>query len=77
VSDASHPPDDALLFLFESAHFALWAEDVARERAVEVKVVPAPPQAEATCGLALAIPSGAADALEEAFTSEGISFRRL
>jgi hypothetical protein len=65
------------VFLFESSHFALWAEDVARERKVEVKVIPAPPQAEATCGLAIEIPGGDAEALQAAFEEEGISFRRL
>jgi hypothetical protein len=68
---------DVTVFLFESAHYALWAEDVAREQGVEVKVVPAPPESRAKCGLALEIPAGAAEAMQGAFEGEGIVFERL
>ncbi len=69
-------PAAPALFLFESSHFALWAEDVARERNVMVKVVPAPPESRAKCGLALEIPAEAAEGLDEAFREEGIAFDR-
>lgn len=75
VADEASP--DVAVFLFESSHFALWAEDVAREHAVAVRVVPAPPESKATCGLALEIPAEAATSLDAAFRDEGIAFERL
>jgi hypothetical protein len=72
VTEAAAPA----VFLFESSHFALWAEDVAREQNVSVKVIPAPPESRAKCGLALEIPAAAADALDQAFREEGIAFDR-
>jgi hypothetical protein len=65
---------DVRIFLFESSHYALWAEDVARERSVPVKVVAAPAGEKATCGLALEAPASAAGSLEAAFAEEGIAF---
>ncbi|TVP49826.1 MAG: DUF3343 domain-containing protein [Gemmatimonadales bacterium] len=65
---------DVRVFVFESSHLALWAEDVARERSVPVKVVAAPAGTSATCGLALEIPASEAASLEAAFTDEGIAF---
>ena len=50
-----------LTFIFETTHHAMWAEDVAREQAIQAEVVPAPPEADAKCGLALRIPEGQAD----------------
>lgn len=40
-------------FTFETTHHALWAEEVAREAALPVEVVPAPAAAHARCNLAL------------------------
>jgi hypothetical protein len=65
------------VFLFSSAHYAMWAEDVAREAGTEGKVVPAPPSEGSTCGLALEIPGSSADELEHRFRDEGIEFQRL
>jgi hypothetical protein len=65
---------DVRVFVFESSHYALWAEDVARERSVPVKVVAAPAGETSTCGLALEIPASEAASLEAAFTEEGIAF---
>jgi hypothetical protein len=65
---------DVRIFVFESSHYALWAEDVARERSVSVKVVPAPTDETASCGLALEIPAAEAEGLREAFEEEGIAF---
>lgn len=70
-------PSDVAVFLFESSHFALWAEDVAREHAVVARVVPAPPESKATCGLALEIPADVAASLDAVFRDEGIAFERL
>lgn len=64
-------------FIFETTHHAMWAEDVARERSIPAEVVPAPPEAEAKCGLALRAKSDQADKLAEALTQEGIVFKFL
>ncbi len=41
------------LLVFETTHHAMWAEEVAGERGIPAEVVPAPPEADAKCGLAL------------------------
>ena len=41
------------LFTFDTTHHALWAEEVAGERAIPAEVVPAPAEAGARCNLAL------------------------
>jgi hypothetical protein len=43
----------APVFVFETTHHALWAEEVAREAGIPAEVVPAPPAARARCNLAL------------------------
>lgn len=64
------------VFLFDTTHHALWAEDVARERAIPAEVIPAPADARAKCGLALqCLPARTGD-LERALTEEGVTFRR-
>lgn len=64
------------VFTFDTTHHALWAEDVAQERAVPAEVIPAPPETNSKCDLALEVPRGEADGLEGAFRQEGIRFRR-
>jgi hypothetical protein len=64
------------VFTFDTSHHALWAEDVAREMAVPVEVIPAPPQSGSKCDLALRTIRPRADELEQAFQGEGIEFRR-
>jgi len=63
------------LFLFDTTHQAMWAEDVAREKGIPAEVVAAPPQARAKCGLALRSVGESCRALEQAMQQEGISFR--
>lgn len=63
------------LYLFETTHHAMWAEDVARERGIVAEVVSAPAEAKAKCGLALRTFGAHCHALEEAMGSEGIVFR--
>lgn len=66
----------AAVFTFDTTHHALWAEDVAREKDVPCDVIPAPPETNSKCDLALQVPRGQADVLESAFRGEGIEFRR-
>jgi len=63
------------LFTFDTSHHALWAEEVARERAIPAEVVPAPPESGSKCDLALRTRTLDAAALDSAFTEEGIVFR--
>jgi hypothetical protein len=43
----------APVFVFQTTHHALWAEEVARDAGIPAEVVPAPPAARARCSLAL------------------------
>lgn len=64
-------------FIFETTHHAMWAEDVAREQSIPAEVVPAPPEADAKCGLALRTLEEQADVLAGALDKEGIIYKRL
>ena len=63
------------IFLFDTSHHALWAEEVARERRVPAEVIPAPPETGAKCDLALQVGGDHRDEIAAAFREEGISFR--
>jgi hypothetical protein len=67
----------ARFFVFETTHHAMWAEDVAREQAIPVDVVPAPPEGGAKCGIALRTPEPHVDELTEALDQERILYRIL
>ena len=64
-------------FVFETTHHAMWAEDVAREQGIVAEVVPAPPEADAKCGLALRTQSDQSAELEAALEREGILYKLL
>lgn len=64
-------------FIFETTHHAMWAEDVAREQSIAAEVVPAPPEADAKCGLALRTLDAQAEALAAALEKEGIVYKLL
>lgn len=63
------------LYLFETTHQAMWAEDVAREGGIPAEVVAAPADARAKCGLALHTRGEHCPELEAAMIAEGIEFR--
>jgi len=65
------------IYTFDSTHHAMWAEEVAKGRAIPVDVVSAPAMAEAKCGLALTTVDEHSSALEQALQAEGIHFSRL
>ncbi len=67
----------ARIFIFETTHHAMWAEDVAREQTIPVEVVPAPPDGGAKCGIALRIPERRSDELTNALDEERILYRVL
>ena len=62
-------------FTFASTHHAMWAEDVAQERAIPAEVVPAPPSAGSICGMALRTSEDRAQELAEALDQEGIKYQ--
>jgi len=62
------------LFLFDTTHLAMWAEDLARERGIPAEVVAAPADAKAKCGLALRTMGTCCGELEAAMTTEGITY---
>ena len=60
------------VFVFETTHHALWAEEVAQEARIPAEVIPAPPAARARCNLALeTLPEDAAR-LADTLTAEGV-----
>jgi len=65
------------IFVFDTTHHAMWAEDVAREEKVAVDVVPAPPEVEAKCGLAIRTSATEAARLRETFDDRGIPYTIL
>lgn len=60
------------VFVFETTHHALWAEEVARERGIPAEVVPAPPAARARCNLALEVLPEDLDPLASVLRAEGV-----
>jgi hypothetical protein len=62
------------LFAFDTTHMALWAEEVAREEGIPAEVVPAPPELEALCALALATFTDRVDQLRGALEDAGVEF---
>ena len=59
---------------FETTHMALWAEDVAREHAIPVEVIPAPPERQARCDLALVCRPVDLDRLAAVLSAAGVTF---
>ncbi|MEX0892369.1 MAG: DUF3343 domain-containing protein [Gemmatimonadota bacterium] len=66
-----------LLFVFETTHHALWAEEVAADAGLPAEPVPAPAEAGAGCDLALEVLVADADALEAALEKAGVACRRF
>lgn len=67
---------DPCTFVFDTTTAALWAEEVAVARGIPAELVAAPAESRAKCDLALATHADRREALEEAFTAEGVPFRR-
>jgi len=63
------------VFVFDSTHHALWAEQIALESGLAVQVIPAPAGADAKCDLALEALAEDTDALATVFREAGIAFR--
>ena len=63
------------LVVFDTTHHALWAEEVARDKGIDVEVVPAPEGVDAKCGMALEVVTEQYDDLKNALASESIPFK--
>lgn len=63
------------IFLFETTHHAMWAEEVATAREMPIEVVPAPREAKAKCGLAIRTLPDRLEEMEGLFQGEGIPYR--
>ena len=66
---SSHP-----LFTFDTTHMALWAEEVAQDAGIPAEVVPAPPEARAKCGLAVATLEKFVTPLSAVLSDAGVEF---
>ncbi|NLG62448.1 MAG: DUF3343 domain-containing protein [Candidatus Cloacimonetes bacterium] len=63
------------LLVFDTTHHALWAEEIARNKGLAVDVVPAPPEADARCDLALAFLEEDELELIASLDAAGVPFR--
>lgn len=63
------------IFVFDTTHHALWAEELARERGIPVEVIPVPPQAGAKCDLALRTLPALLQQLDSVLRAEGVPHR--
>jgi hypothetical protein len=70
-------PGAIVIFTFDTTHQALWAEDIALEKGIPVETAPAPPAANAKCGIALRAASERTEELVALFEEEGIDFGRF
>lgn len=62
------------ILTFDTSHHALWAEQVATRQHLGAQVIPAPPEANAKCGLALECLNEDALAFCRALEEEGVPF---
>jgi hypothetical protein len=62
------------VFVFDSTHHALWAEQVALEAGLAAQVIPAPAETRARCALALETLPEDLGALAAALRRAGVEF---
>ena len=68
-------PAGTVVFLFDTTHHCLWAEEVAHGAGMPAEVVPAPPdRGEARCDLALETFRAKAVDLGDVLSTEGVEF---
>lgn len=68
------PAEIERVFSFDTTHMALWAEEVAQTAGIPAEVVPAPPELEAKCGLALITLPDFVSKLGDELTSAGVEY---
>lgn len=62
------------ILVFDTTHHALWAEQIALERALGVQIIPAPAASMAKCDLALEVLEEDAQELLAALRGEGVEY---
>jgi len=63
------------ILVFDTTHHALWAEQIALERALGAQVIPAPADSMAKCDLALEVLEEDAEALLAGLRAEGVAYK--
>jgi hypothetical protein len=63
------------VLVFDTTHHALWAEQLVLGASLPAQVVPAPPEAEARCDLALECLSTDREIVERVLLAAGVPFR--
>ena len=63
------------VFVFDTTHHALWAEQIALESALGAQVIPAPADSKAKCDLALEVLEEDAEALLAGLREQGVEFK--
>lgn len=63
--------------VFDTTHYALWAEEIAKDRGIAVEIVPAPESADAKCGMALEVLAESYDKLKDELGKEGVPFKEI
>lgn len=64
-----------MIFVFETTHHAMWAEELAKESGIPIEVIPSPPEAKAKCGIALRTLPDRVKELAARCAEEGIECR--
>ncbi|MEX2583419.1 MAG: DUF3343 domain-containing protein [Gemmatimonadota bacterium] len=63
------------IFIFETTHHALWAEEIAREQRIPHEIVPAPSESNARCDIAIETLPDSVAGMTDAFDGAGVEFR--
>jgi hypothetical protein len=63
------------VFVFDTTHHALWAEQLVLDARVAAQVIPAPADTEARCDLALECLSTDREVVERVLRGAGVPFR--
>lgn len=64
------------MITFDTTHHALWSEEIAGEHGIAVQPVPAPPEANARCSIALEVHPEDEERLLRLLREKGVSCAR-
>jgi hypothetical protein len=68
---------DRTVILFHSSNYAMWADDVLRQKEIAHKLIPVPRELSSDCGYCIEFDSNAAAEATKLLTSEKIEFDRI
>ncbi|MQA91911.1 MAG: DUF3343 domain-containing protein [Gemmatimonas sp.] len=63
------------IFTFDTTHHALWAEEIAKEFEIPHEIVPAPPESNARCDIAIETLPDDADGFSRILGEQGVEHR--